>query len=53
MIREACDNLLLKEAGHNYDKYGLVSWQVLGLGVEGMPEEVELVHHKCLESKLD
>ena len=21
--------------------------------MEGMPEEVELVHHKCLESRLD
>ena len=26
MIREAFNNMLLKEAGHNYDNYGLVSW---------------------------
>ena len=26
MIREAFDNMLLKEARRNYDKYGLVSW---------------------------
>ena len=26
MTREAFDNMLLKEAGHNYDNYGLVSW---------------------------
>ena len=25
MTREAFDNMLLKEAGHNYDNYGLVS----------------------------
>ena len=25
MIREAFDNMLLKEASHNYDNYGLVS----------------------------
>ena len=26
MTREAFDNILLKEAGHNSDNYGLVSW---------------------------
>ena len=52
MTREAFNNMLLKEAGH-YDNYGLVSRQVLGLGAEGMPKEVELAHHKCLESRLD
>ena len=26
MMREAFNNMLLKEAGHNYDNYGLVSW---------------------------
>ena len=26
MMREAFDNMLLKEVGHNYDNYGLVSW---------------------------
>ena len=26
MTREAFDNMLLKEASHNYDNYGLVSW---------------------------
>ena len=26
MIRKAFDNMLLKEAGCNYDNYGLVSW---------------------------
>ena len=25
MTREAFNNMLLKEAGHNYDNYGLVS----------------------------
>ena len=25
MTREAFENMLLKEAGHNYDNYGLVS----------------------------
>ena len=25
ITREAFDNMLLKEAGHNYDNYGLVS----------------------------
>ena len=53
MTREAFDNILLKEAGHYYNNYGLVSWYVLGLGAEGTPEEVELVHHKRLESNLD
>ena len=53
MTREAFNNMLLKEAIHNYHNYGLVSRQVLGMGVEGMPKEVELVHCKCLESRLD
>ena len=53
MMREAFDNMLLKETSHNYDNYRLVSWQVLGLGVEGTPEEVELVQRKHLESRLD
>ena len=26
MTREAFNNMLLKEVGHNYDNYGLVSW---------------------------
>ena len=26
MTREAFDNMFLKEASHNYDNYGLVSW---------------------------
>ena len=26
MTREAFDNMLLKEAGRNYNNYGLVSW---------------------------
>ena len=26
MTREAFENMLLKEANHNYDNYGLVSW---------------------------
>ena len=26
MTREAFNNMLLKEASHNYDSYGLVSW---------------------------
>ena len=26
ITREAFNNILLKEAGHNYDNYGLVSW---------------------------
>ena len=52
MTREAFD-MLLKEASHNYNNYGLVSRQVLGLGGEGMPKEVELVHCKHLESRLD
>ena len=53
MTRDAFDNMLLKEASRNYDNYGLVSRWVLGLGVEGTPEEVELVYCKCLESRLD
>ena len=53
MIQEAFDHMLLKEASHNYDSYGLVSQQALGLGAEGTPKEVELVHCKCLESRLD
>ena len=56
MTREAFDNMLLKEVSHNYnnyDNYRLLSQQVLGLGVEGMPEGVEIVHHKCLKSRLD
>ena len=53
MTRGAFDNMLLKEAGCNYNNYGLVSWKVLGLGAEGTPKEVELVHRKHLESRLD
>ena len=53
MAGEAFDNMLLKESGHNYDNYGLVSWWVRELGPEGMPKKVELVHCKCLESRLD
>ena len=53
MTRETFDNMLLKEASHNYDNYGLVSQYVLGLGVEGTPKEVELVYYKHLKSKLD
>ena len=56
MTREAFDNMLLKEVSHNYDNYDnyrLLSQQVLGLGVEAMPEGVEIVHHKCLKSRLD
>ena len=26
ITREAFDNMLLKEAGHNYNNYGLISW---------------------------
>ena len=53
MTREAFDNILLKEASRNYDNYRLVSRLILGLGVEGMPKEVELMHHKHLESRVD
>ena len=53
ITRKAFDNMLLKEASHNYDDYGLVSMQVLGLGLEGMPKEVKWVHCKLFESKLD
>ena len=53
MTREPFDNMLLKNASHNYNNYGLVSRQVLGLGAEGMPEEAELAHCKRLESRLD
>ena len=53
IMREAFDNMLLKEASHNYNTYGLVSQQVLGLGVEVMPKEVKLAHCKHLESRLD
>ena len=53
MIWEAFNNMLLKEAGHNYNNYGLVSRYVLVLGAEEMPKEVELVYRKHLESKLD
>ena len=48
MTREAFDNMLLKEAGHSYDNYGLVSGWVLGLGAEGTPEEVDLAYRKFL-----
>ena len=53
MTTKAFKNMLLKEASHNYNNYGLFSRQLLGLGVEGMPKEVELAHCKCLESRLD
>ena len=53
MMREAFNNILLKETSCNYDNYMLVSQWVLGLGVEVMPKEVELAHYKCLESRLD
>ena len=53
MTRKAFNNMLLKEAGRNYDNYGLVSQKVLLLGVESTPKEVELVHRKSLESRLD
>ena len=53
ITREDFDNLLLKEASYNYDSYGLVSRQMLGLGVERMLEEVKWVHCKCLESRID
>ena len=46
ITREALDNMLLKEASHNYNNYRLVSRQVLVLGVEGMPEEVELMYYR-------
>ena len=53
ITREAFDNILLKVTGYSNDNYGLVIRQVLGLGAKGMLEEVELAHHKCLESRLD
>ena len=53
MTKEAFTNMLLKEASHSFDNYGLVSREVLGLGAEGIAKEVKLVHHKCLESRLD
>ena len=53
ITREAFKNMFLKEAGHNYDNYGLISRQVLGLGVEWTPKEVDLVHCKRFESRLD
>ena len=53
MTREAFNNILLKDASHNYNNYGLISRQLLGLGVDGMPEEVKWAHHKCLKSRLE
>ena len=53
MTREAFDNMLLKEAGSNYNNYEPVSQWVLVLGAESTPEEVELAYYKCLESRLD
>ena len=53
MTREAFDNILLKEASHNYDNYSLVSRLVMGLGLERMPKEVNQVLHKRYEFKLN
>ena len=33
IMREAFNNMFLKEASHDYDSYGLVNQKVLGLGV--------------------
>ena len=49
IMREVLNNMLLKEASHYSDTYGLISRQVLGLGVEGMPKEVK--HCNYLESR--
>ena len=53
ITREAFNNMLLKKTSHNFDSYGLVSRQVLGLEVEGMPKKVEQVYCKHLDSRLD
>ena len=53
MTREAFDNMLIKETICNYNNYRLVSRQVLWLGVIGTPKEVEWMHYKCLESRLN
>ena len=43
ITREAFDNMLLKEASHNYDNYGLVSSVGPGTGdAEGTPKEVRV-----------
>ena len=41
MTREAFDNMVLRETDHNYNNFGLVSRQLLGLGVEKIPIEAE------------
>ena len=53
MITREAFYMFLKKAGRNYDNFGLVSQQVLEFGAEEMLKEVEWVHHKCLESRLD
>ena len=53
ITRKAFDNMLLQKYGHNYNNYGLVSRQVLGLGAEGTPKEVELVYHERFEFRWD
>ena len=45
--------MLMNKASYNCDDYGLVSWQFLGLGVEGMPKQAEQAYCKCFESRLD
>ena len=45
MTREAFENMFLKDASCSYINYRLVGRQVLGLGVEGMPKELDLVHY--------
>ena len=52
MTREAFDNILLYKPSNNYDNYGLVRKQCLGLGLKDILEEVEQMHCKCLKSKL-
>ena len=49
ITREAFNHILLKYTNYNYENYGLVSGQVLELGIEG----VKWAHCKHLESRLD
>ena len=38
IMREAFDNMLLREASYNHDNYGLFCIHVLGLGLEWVPK---------------
>ena len=41
---EAFENMLQAEVGKAYDNYGAISHSILGVAVDGLPEEVEARH---------